>query len=121
MQINKITVNGSEIAAVNSAEVCVFDVQSALDLMILVGSETGCRSIIINKEAIVEDFFILSTKVAGEILQKFITYQYKLAIVGDFSGYTSKPFKDYVYESNHGRDIFFVPSNEAAAEKLSKR
>ena len=40
--------------------------------------------------------------------------------VGDFSGYTSKPLKDFIYESNKGRDIFFVSSEEDAIEKLSR-
>ena|SRR5574344_1230798 len=62
----------------------------------------------------------LSTRIAGEILQKFINYQFKFAIVGDFSGYTSKPLKDFIYESNKGRDIFFVSSEEDAIEKLSR-
>ena len=64
--------------------------------------------------------FVLSTRIAGEILQKFINYQFKFAIVGDFSGYTSKPLKDFIYESNKGRDIFFVSSEEDAIEKLSR-
>jgi hypothetical protein len=38
----------------------------------------------------------------------------KLAIVGDFSGYTSRPLKDFIYESNNGRDIFFVSSEKEA-------
>ena len=37
-----------------------------------------------------------------------------------FSGYTSKPLKDFIYESNKGRDIFFVSSEEDAIEKLSR-
>ena len=73
-----------------------------------------------NKSAISEDVFQLSTKLAGEILQKFVTYAVKLAIVGDFSGYTSKSLQAFIYESNKGKDIFFVPDREAAIEKLSK-
>ena len=120
MKIKKITTNGNEIAIVNSDEVCISDVQSALDFMMSVNYETGSHSIILNKEAITPDFFVLSTRIAGEVLQKFITYQFKLAIVGDFSGYTSKPLKDFIYESNKGRDIFFVSSEENAIEKLSR-
>ena len=120
MDIKKITANGNEIAIVNSDEVCISDVQSALDFMMSVNYETGSHSIILNKEAITPDFFVLSTRIAGEVLQKFITYQFKLAIVGDFSGYTSKPLKDFIYESNKGRDIFFVTSEEDAIEKLSR-
>ena len=32
----------------------------------------------------------------------------KLAIIGDFSGYTSKPLRDFIYESNNGNQVFFV-------------
>lgn len=120
MNIKKITVNSTEIAIVNSDQVCISDVQSALDFMMSVNYETGSHSIVINKEAIVEDFFILSTRIAGEVLQKFVTYQFKLAIVGDFSGYASKPLKDFIYESNHGKDVFFVSSEEEAVEKLGR-
>ena len=110
MDIKKITANGNEIAIVNSDEVCISDVQSALDFMMSVNYETGSHSIILNKDALTPDFFVLSTRIAGEILQKFINYQFKFAIVGDFSGYTSKK----------GRDIFFVSSEEDAIEKLSR-
>lgn len=118
MNIKNVLVNGKEIAIVNSDEVCIKDVQSALDFIMTINYETGCHSIIINKEAVTEDFFDLSTKNAGEILQKFINYQFKLAIIGDFSGYTSKSLKDFIYECNKGRDVFFVSSEEDAIEKL---
>jgi len=39
----------------------------------------------LNKSAICDDFFDLSTGLAGEILQKFVNYHVKIAIVGDFS------------------------------------
>ena len=81
--------------------------------------ETGCKNIAVNKEAIVDDFFILSTCMAGEILQKFINYGVKFAIYGDFSQYTSKPLRDFMYESNRGKDIFFQPSVSRAVDKLS--
>ena len=51
-------------------------------------------------------------------MQKFINYQIKFAIYGDFSKYTSKPLKDFIYESNHGKDIFFVENKEQAIDKL---
>jgi hypothetical protein len=120
VNIRKIKVNDNEIAIVSSDEVCISDVQSALDLIMSVNYETKSRSIVINKDAVTPDFFVLSTRIAGEILQKFINYRFKLAIVGDFSGYTSKPLKDFIYESNNGRDIFFVSTEIDAIEKLSR-
>ena len=68
----------------------ITDVQSALDLMATVQYEMGCNHIILNKSAVCEDFFHLSTKLAGEILQKFGNYYVKIAIVGDFLPYKSK-------------------------------
>ncbi|MDD4774722.1 MAG: DUF4180 domain-containing protein [Eubacteriales bacterium] len=120
MHINKIIFNCNEIAVVNSDEVIITDVRSALDFMMSVNYETGSHAIVLNKDAITPDFFVLSTQIAGEILQKFINYRFKFAIVGDFSGYTSKPLKDFIYESNKGRDIFFVSSEEDAVMQLSK-
>lgn len=120
MKIRIITTNGNEIAIVNSDEICISDVQSALDFMMSVNYETGSHSIVINKEAVIPDFFVLSTRIAGEILQKFINYQFKFAIVGDFSGCTSKSLKAFIYESNKGKDIFFVSSEDDAVEKLSR-
>ncbi|GIP18083.1 hypothetical protein J40TS1_37250 [Paenibacillus montaniterrae] len=119
MNITTINRNDVELALVSSSELLITDVQSALDLIATVSYETGCNRIIINKSAIIEDFFDLKTKILGEITQKFINYQIKMAIVGDFSAYTSKSLKDYIYESNSGKNFFFLESEEQAIEKLS--
>lgn len=110
--------DGRKAAVISSEEVVIRDVPSALDLIMNVQYETGCTDIAINKGAITEDFFILSTCLAGEILQKFVNYGIRFAIYGDFSRYTSKPLKDFMFESNRGRDVFFQPSAELAVEKL---
>ena len=52
----------------------VTDVQSALDLLMTAGYEAGTKNIAIDKNMVTEDFFILSTGLAGEILQKYINY-----------------------------------------------
>lgn len=52
-------------------------------------------------------------------MQKFINYGIRIAIYGDFSSYTSKPLKDFIYESNNGNDIFFQPDRNQAVEKLT--
>lgn len=109
-----------DIAIVNSNEIIIKDVQSAIDFIMSVKYETNCSKIALNKSSIIEDFFILSKGLAGEILQKFINYQIKFAIIGDYSKYTSKPLKDFIYESNNGKDIFFVTSEDEAIKMLSK-
>ena len=42
-------------------------------------------------------------------------------IVGDFSIYTSKSLKDFIYECNKGKDIFFLLDEKQAIERLSTR
>ncbi|MGI6501878.1 MAG: DUF4180 domain-containing protein [Anaerostipes sp.] len=119
MKTEVIRKNNENIAVVNSNEQIITDVQSALDLIMTVKYETGCTNLAINKTAITEDFFVLSTCLAGEILQKFINYGVRFAIYGDFSKYTSKPLKDFMYESNRGKDIYFQPNVSRAIDKLS--
>ena len=112
-------INGVKITLINSKDKLIKDAQSALDLMASVQYETGSNHIAVNKEAISEDFFSLKTCLAGDILQKFINYKVKFAIIGDFSYYTSKALKDFIYECNSGRDIFFLSSENEALEKFS--
>ncbi len=111
--------NGFTVAVIQSDKLIITDTQSALDLMTTVDYYDNCQRMAINKEAIIEDFFILSTGIAGEILQKFINYAKKIAIIGDFSKYTSKPLKDFIYECNQGNDVFFVSDEQIAINKLT--
>ncbi|MFR8040320.1 MAG: DUF4180 domain-containing protein [Anaerovoracaceae bacterium] len=115
----KLENKGTVCALVNCKDTVITDVQSALDLLMNAKYDIGAKNIIISKQLIADDFFILSTGLAGEILQKFVNYGGRIAIYGDYSHYTSKPLKDFLYESNRGRDIFFVSSLEEAIEKLT--
>ncbi len=121
MKITSIRENNNEIALVDSDEILITDVQSALDFIGTVRYESGCDRVILNKSAICEEFFDLKTRLAGEILQKFINYNMKIAIVGDFSQYTSNSLKDFIYESNKGGNILFLPDSKQAAQKLGTR
>lgn len=111
---------GSGVVCLHSEELLITDAQSALDLIATVRYETKCDRIILDKSLVSEEFFKLSTGIAGEILQKFVNYQMKLALVGDYSKYTSKPLKDFIYESNKGKDFFFVGSVDEAIERLNR-
>lgn len=118
MQIEVKEQNGFSCALVNSDVIVISDGQSALDFMMTVQQETSCDRVSLNKEAIADSFFVLSSGLAGAILQKFVNYHFKFAIVGDFSSYTSKSFKDFIYECNRGNAIFFVATEEQAVAKL---
>lgn len=120
MNIEHLKDNGTDIAVIFSDEKLIVDTQSALDLAMTVKYETGATNIVINKSAVCEEFFILSSGMAGEILKKFINYHVRIAIYGDYSQYTSKPLKDFIYESNNGNDFFFVSTKEEAIQKLTE-
>jgi len=68
-------------------------------------------------------FFRLSSLIAGEIAQKVVNYQLKLAVVGDVSQWidVSDAFGDWVRESNRGEHIWFVADEAALEEKLAPR
>lgn len=68
------------------------------------------------------DFLRLSTRVAGEIIQKFINYGLKLAILGDTAELEarSEALAAFVRESNRGSQVWFAPSLEALAERLGQ-
>ena len=119
MKLKQLKRNGEIITQVETEETLITDVQSALDLMATVRYETGTDRMILPKIALDERFFVLSSGLAGDVLQKFVNYQLKIAIVGDYSGYTSKPLRDFIYESNNGSHVFFVATEEEALEKLS--
>ncbi|MGE6551048.1 DUF4180 domain-containing protein [Bacillus mycoides] len=119
MEIKKVVIDGINIAVVRNNTVLISDVQSALDFMATVQYEADSKWIVINKSLISESFFDLKTRLAGDILQKFINYSVKIAIVGDFSMYASKSLKDFIYECNKGKDIFFLATEQQAIEKLS--
>ena len=121
MTITRIEKNGIICAIINSDEPVITDAQSALDVLMSAKYETGTKNIVIRKKLIVEDFFILSTGLAGEILQKYINYGGRIAIYGDYSHYTSKPLHDFIYESNKGKDVFFVGTQEEAIDRLTQK
>ncbi|WP_127580410.1 DUF4180 domain-containing protein [Paenibacillus koleovorans] len=108
----------SKVAVVESDRVLIQDTQDALDLMATVRYQVEADKLILFKQNLVESFFDLSTRLAGDILQKYTNYSMIIAIVGDFSTYSSKSFKDFIYECNNGKHVFFLPDEQTALEKL---
>jgi len=120
MIITKIENNNIICAVVTGEDVVIKDSQSALDLLMTAKYDYHTKNILIDKNLIAEDFFVLSTGLAGEILQKYANYGGRIAIYGDFSQYDSKPLKDFIYECNKGKDTFFVSTQEEAIDMLSR-
>ena len=79
MKFEKIDCGNGIAVAVSSDSMIITDVDSALDLLMSAKYEAGTKYIVVDKKNIIEDFFILSSGLAGEILQKFINYGGKIA------------------------------------------
>jgi hypothetical protein len=69
-----------------------------------------------------DDFFRLRTRIAGEIIQKFVNYRLRLAIVGDISRHLdeSSALRAFVNESNRGKDVWFLASLEELDRRLGR-
>jgi hypothetical protein len=65
-------------------------------------------------------FFHLSTRMAGEFIQKFVNYRIRLAIIGDISDHTgsSQALRDYVFEANRRDEVWFLPDTDALIARL---
>lgn len=116
MQIKKHQINDQTIAELEQDGFKIQSLSDGLDVM----ANAGTRKVIIYKEQMMPGFFDLSTGIAGEILQKFVTYGVQIAIVGDFSEFTSQALKNFIYECNNGYHIFFVGTFDEAIQYLTR-
>jgi hypothetical protein len=87
---------------------------SERDALDLIGEamQQGAEVVLVPVERLEEDFFQLKTRLAGQIIQKFVTYRLRLVILGDISRYVaqSHAFRDFVYETNRGNHVWFIPN-----------
>lgn len=95
---------------------------SGRDATDIIGDAYGAEVAVIALPAsrLTDEFFDLSTQLAGEFVQKFVNYGAALAIVGDISAHVaaSTALRDFVYESNRGRHLWFVDDLGALAARL---
>ncbi|MFP2907014.1 DUF4180 domain-containing protein [Pyxidicoccus sp. 3LFB2] len=68
-----------------------------------------------------DSFFKLSSGEAGELVQKFVNYRVRLAIMGDISAHlaNSNALRSFVYEANRGQQLWFVEDRAALAARLA--
>jgi hypothetical protein len=118
MKINKIP--NTTIASVQAQkEVLLGSGDQVPVLLADVRMMTGCKDIILDAGALSPAFFDLSTGVAGDILQKFVNYRVRLAIIYDSSKKLSENMQAFIRESNRGNAVFFVKDEKEAVAKLS--
>ena len=82
---------------------------------------SGVELVVIPVQRLGPGFLTLSTRLAGEVIQKFVNYRLRLAFVGDIGPAVaaSDALRDFVRESNRGRHVWFVADMTALEAKLT--
>jgi hypothetical protein len=92
-------------------------IASARDFLnLLVNCATD--TIVIEKDALVPDFFDLRSGLAGECLQKASNYGRRLIVLGEYGDIPGKALKDFIYESNRTGKVIFSGDLEGAIDLL---
>ena len=97
---------GKTICEARGEAILIASPQDALDLMV----NSGARKIVVQASQLHPDFFDLSTRLAGEVLQKFTNYHVQLGIVGDFSRYPSRSLRTSSGRATGGPRSFSPPA-----------
>lgn len=91
----------------------------------LIGEAISLRSeiVVIPAERMTDDFFELSTGVAGEITQKFANYRIRLAVIGDIEARlaANESLGSWVAEANRGTEVWFCPTFDDFIVRLDRR
>ena len=112
----------SEIAGLRVGEYEGPLLSSERDALNVIGAAfgEGTAWIVIPAGCLAPDFFRLSTRIAGEFIQKFVNYGHRLAILGDISAHVEKSdaLRDFVRETNKGHQVWFLPNREDFEARL---
>lgn len=97
---------------------------SEQDAVDLIGEAmySGAQMILVPVERLAEDFFQLKTGLAGQFIQKFVTYRQRLVVLGDISEHiaSSRALRDYVYETNRGDQVWFMANMQELDQRLNQ-
>ncbi|MBO8185413.1 DUF4180 domain-containing protein [Streptomyces spirodelae] len=119
--------SSSGLETINGVTVLVWDadgetIGSESDALDVIGNTSyqGAEWAVIPASRLDEAFFQLRTRLAGDVVQKFVQYGLRLAVVGDISRHLegSSSLRDFVRECNRGRQTWFLTDLEELRERL---
>lgn len=119
MNYKIIDLNDKKYIELFSATTPLSTENDALDLLSLCWEHEAC-ALMIHYEALSEDFFNLKTKVAGNIIQKFINYNLKSVAVIPNDIIQKGRFREMALEVNKGNHFRMYGSKEDAEKWLLK-
>lgn len=82
----------------------------------------GAQTVAIPVERLGPGFLVLSTRIAGEAIQKFVNYGTQVVFFGDIAEAVaaSDALRDFVRESNRGRHVCFVAELAGVVVRLGR-
>lgn len=114
-----------QVETINGTRVAFYDgppIAREMDANDIIGATYGLDVdvIAVPVEGFVDDFFWLSTGLAGAVLQKMQQYGFRFAVLGDISRFTaeSPSLRDFIYESNRHGQTMFLPDRAALESRL---
>lgn len=113
MYCNNLGTDSFPLAEIVSDGVLIKTSQDALDVM----AEVGFSNMVLRTYHFEPDFFDLSSRKLGDILQKWTNYGVKVAIIGYFTTYPSKVLKQFISESNRANQYLFVSNLEVVKRR----
>lgn len=93
--------------------------RDAVDLIAFALSHKA-KLIVLPTDRLPDGFFRLRTRIAGEIVQKFVQYRVPVAIIGDIDDHltASEALRAFVHEANRGKDFWFVADHTELDDRL---
>jgi hypothetical protein len=122
MTENLVAIEGRSALVCSAEGALLRGTQAAVDLIGQARS-SGAQMVVVPVERFDPWFFQLRTGVAGEFLQKFVTYQVRIVILGDTSAFASesKALRDFIRESNEHDAIWFLRTMEDLKSRIGIR
>ncbi|MBN1411379.1 MAG: DUF4180 domain-containing protein [Spirochaetales bacterium] len=117
MRVNISEANGKKYLEGIPGFTLVRDENDAVDIM-SAGAHERIDRLLLYAENLTEDFYDLKTRVAGNILQKFMNYRIRIAAVIP-AEYLKGRFGEMVSEANSGNDFRVFQDKDKALDWLS--
>jgi hypothetical protein len=99
--------------------------RSERDAIDIVGTALSerCKLVVLPVERLDDAFFSLKTRIAGEIIQKFVNYELRVVIIGDIAHHVqaSTALRDFVFETNRGNQVWFLADRAELESRLGAR
>lgn len=92
----------------------------ALDLIML-ARRFRADYLVVRAQSLHHEFYRLDSGFAGAFLQKLMNYGIRIAVVGNIDEWLarSNAFREFVLESNSGKSVWFIATEQDLMRKLS--